>query len=67
MSANPDTRPSGGWDRRDWSGEEQRKALRTTSPDGYVYSCGSCGGDMPDDEAIYSAFYKDWICKRCAC
>jgi len=55
------------YDRRQWSGAEQREALRTSVPDGYVYTCGCCGGNMPDDEATYSNFHKDWICKQCVC
>jgi hypothetical protein len=78
MPANPDTRPMGQlfheaasetpqWDRRQWSGAEQREALRIYPPDGYVYTCGGCGADMPDDEATYSPFHKDYVCKACAC
>ena len=55
------------WDRRRWSGAEQREALRISPPDGYVYTCGGCGADMPDDEATYSPFHKDYVCKACAC
>jgi hypothetical protein len=55
------------YDRRQWSGAEQREALQLGAPDGYVYTCGGCGADMPDDEAAYSDFHKDWVCKLCAC
>ena len=77
MPANPDIRPSGplfyeasqaepAWDRRRWSGAETRAALKNP-PDGYVYACGGCGNDMPDDEATYSSFHDDYVCKACAC
>lgn len=53
-------------DRRDLSGAETRAALDET-PNGYVYSCPCCGGDMIDDSAHYHEMYHEKVCEKCAC
>lgn len=51
-------------DRRDWSAEDQREAL-LEPPDGHLYTCAYCGGDMTDDEAVYDEPLDAFVCKLC--
>jgi len=53
-------------DRRIWVMEDAQRAL-AKPPDGYVYTCPACDGDMLDDEAVYSDLFDAYVCKACGC